>query len=58
MVFAGHNAEVQLRLTELLELKTRPRTRYDGKVEQEKYYVPTGAIEDHLADWLSRRAHL
>jgi hypothetical protein len=44
IVFAGHNAEVQLRLTEPLELKTRPRTRYDGKVEQEKYYVPTGRL--------------
>jgi hypothetical protein len=26
------------------EFKTRPRTRYDGKVEQEKYYVPTGRL--------------
>lgn len=44
IVFAGHNAEVQLRVTEPLESKTRPRTRYDGKVEQEKYYVPTGRL--------------
>jgi hypothetical protein len=44
IVFAGHNAEVQLRVTEPLELKTRPRTRYDGKVEQEKYYVHTGRL--------------
>jgi hypothetical protein len=44
IVFAGHNAEVQLRLSEPLELKTRPRARYDGKVEQEKYYVPTGRL--------------
>jgi hypothetical protein len=44
IVFAGHNAEVQLRLTEPLEVKTRPRTRYDGKIEQEKYSVPTGRL--------------
>jgi hypothetical protein len=48
IVFAGHNSEVQLRLTEPLELKTRPRTRYDGKVEQEKYYVPTGRLRATL----------
>jgi hypothetical protein len=44
IVFAGHDAEVQLRVTEPLESKTRPRTRYDGKVEQEKYHVPTGRL--------------
>lgn len=44
IVFAGHDAEVQLRVTEPLESKTRPVTRYDGKVEQEKYYVPTGRL--------------
>lgn len=55
---AGHNTEVQLRLTDPLEPKTRPRTRHDDKVEQEKYFVPTGAIADHLADRLSRRSHL
>jgi len=27
-----------------LDPKTRPRTRYDGKVEQEKYFVPTGRL--------------
>jgi len=48
IVFAGHNAEVQLRLTEPLDPKTRPRTRYDGKVEQEKYYVPTGRLRATL----------
>ena len=44
IVFAGHDAEVQLRVTEPLESKTRPVTRYDGKVEQEKYYLPTGRL--------------
>jgi hypothetical protein len=41
IVFSGHNAEIRLRVTELLELKTRPRTGYQGKVEQERYYAPT-----------------
>jgi hypothetical protein len=44
IALAGHNAQVQLRVTEPLETKTRPVTRYDGKVEQEKYYVPTGRL--------------
>jgi hypothetical protein len=44
IVFSGHNAEVHLRITEPLNPKTRPRTRYDGKVEQEKYFVPTGRL--------------
>ena len=44
IVFAGHNAEVQLGLTEPLDPKFRPTTRYDGKVEQEKYLVPTGRL--------------
>jgi hypothetical protein len=44
IVFAGHNAEVQLWFTEPLDRKTRPRTRHDGTVEHEKYYVPTGRL--------------
>jgi hypothetical protein len=48
IVFGGHNAEVQLRLMEPIDPKTRPRTRYDGKVEQEKYYVPTGRLRLRL----------
>jgi hypothetical protein len=44
IVFAGHNAEVRLRLPEKLESKTRPRTGYQAKVEQERYYVPTGRL--------------
>lgn len=48
VVFTGHNAEVQLRVTEPLDPKTRPRTRYDGKVEQEKYLVPTGRLRINL----------
>ena len=44
IVFAGHNAEVQLRLSEQLESKTRPRTGYQGQAEQEKYYLPTGRL--------------
>lgn len=44
IVFSGHEAKVQLRLTEMLEKKTRPRKRYDGKVEQEEYEIPTGRL--------------
>jgi hypothetical protein len=44
LVFAGHNAEIQLRVTEMLEEKTRPRVRRDGKTEQERYKVPTGRL--------------
>lgn len=44
LVFAGHNAEIQLRVTEMLEDKTRPRVRHDGKTEQERYKVPTGRL--------------
>ena len=44
IVFAGHDAKVELRVTDELESKTRPRTGYDGKVEQEKYHVPTGRL--------------
>lgn len=48
LVFDGYNAEIQLRVTEMLEAKTRPRVRYDGKTEQEKYRVPTGRLRATL----------
>jgi hypothetical protein len=41
IVFFGHNAEIRLRVTELLESKTRPRAGSTGKIEHERYYVPT-----------------
>jgi hypothetical protein len=44
LVFTGYSADIQLRVTEMLEDKTRPRTRYDGKTEQAKYKVPTGRL--------------
>ncbi|HMN47396.1 MAG TPA: hypothetical protein PKE27_22665 [Povalibacter sp.] len=44
LVFAGHNTEIHLRITEMLEDRTRPKVRYDGKTEQERYKVPTGRL--------------
>jgi hypothetical protein len=44
IVIDGHNAEVQIRVTEPLTPKTRPRTGYDGKIEQVKYFIPTGRL--------------
>jgi hypothetical protein len=44
LVFAGHNADIQFRITEQLQVKTRPRVGYDGKTEQESYKVPTGRL--------------
>jgi len=44
IVFTGHNADIQLRLTEMLQDKTRPSIRYDGKTETETYQVPTGRL--------------
>lgn len=48
VVFAGHEAEIQMRITEQLEKKLRPRVRYDGKTEQESYMVPTGRLRISL----------
>jgi len=44
VVFTGYNADIQLRLTEMLQDKTRPRARYDGKTETVTYQVPTGRL--------------
>jgi hypothetical protein len=44
ITLVGHNAEVQLRLTEQLEEKTRSRIGYDRKPELEKYKLPTGRL--------------
>jgi hypothetical protein len=48
VLFAGHEAEIQLRMTEQLERKHRPRVGYDGKTEQEGYLVPTGRLRISL----------
>jgi hypothetical protein len=44
IVFTGHDSEVQLRVTEMLQEETRNRKGYDGKTEQEKWKVPTGRL--------------
>ena len=44
VVFTGHNAGIQLRITELLQDKTRPSVGYDGTTETETYQVPTGRL--------------
>lgn len=48
VVFVGHEAEIQMRMTEQLEKKHRPRVGYDGKTEQESYMVPTGRLRISL----------
>jgi hypothetical protein len=55
IVFAGHDAEIKLRITEPLEQKTRPRNRYDGTIEQEKFQVPTGRLRMTLQ--IGRQEH-
>ena len=44
IVFTGHNADIQMRLTETLEDKTRPSVRFDGKAETQTYQIPTGRL--------------
>jgi hypothetical protein len=48
VVFAGHEAEIQMRITEQLEKKHRPRVGHDGRTEQESYMVPTGRLRISL----------
>jgi hypothetical protein len=48
VVFAGNNAEIHFRITELLDEKTRPEVRYDGKTEQQRYKVPTERLKISL----------
>jgi hypothetical protein len=48
VVYAGHDAEIHMRITEQLEKKHRPRVGYDGKTEQESYLVPTGRLRISL----------
>jgi hypothetical protein len=44
IVFTGYNAHIQMRITEMLQQKTRQRVRYDGKTETENYQIPTGRL--------------
>jgi hypothetical protein len=48
LVFSCRDAKINMRVTELLDNKTRPRVRYDGKSEQETYEVPTGRLRISL----------
>ncbi len=43
-VFTGYNADIQLRIAEMLQDKSRPSVRYDGKTETETYHIPTGRL--------------
>ena len=52
IIFAGHGVDVQMRVAEDLDTKTRPRVRYDKSIEQEKYKVPTGRLRITVqTDW-------
>jgi hypothetical protein len=44
VVLKGHGGELELRMSEATEQKTRKVKRYDGKMEDERYRVPTGRL--------------
>jgi hypothetical protein len=44
IVLVGHGGELELRMSEATEQKTRKVKRYDGKFEDETYRVPTGRL--------------
>jgi hypothetical protein len=44
VVLVGHAGELELRMSEATEQKTRKVKRYDGKMEDERYRVPTGRL--------------
>jgi hypothetical protein len=44
VVLVGHGGELELRMSEATEQKTRKMKRYDGKMEDERYRVPTGRL--------------
>jgi hypothetical protein len=44
VVLVGHGGELELRMSEATEQKTRKVKRYDGKFEDERYRVPTGRL--------------
>ena len=43
-VLAGHGGALELRMSERTEQRTRKVKRYDGKLEDEPYRVPTGRL--------------
>ncbi len=50
LVFSGFDADIRMRITEMLETKTRPHKAFDGKIEQESYKRPTGRLRITLED--------
>jgi hypothetical protein len=44
VVLDGHGGKIELRMSEATEQKTRKVKRYDGKMEDERYRVPTGRL--------------
>jgi hypothetical protein len=44
VVLVGHGGELELRMSEATEQKTRKVKRYDGTMEDERYRVPTGRL--------------
>jgi hypothetical protein len=44
LVLEGHGGQLELRMSERTEQKTRKVKRYDGKMEDEQYRVPTGRL--------------
>ena len=48
VVLVGHGAELELRMSEATEQKTRSVKRFDGKFEDERYRVPTGRLRIYV----------
>ncbi len=44
VVLEGHGGRLELRMSEATEQRTRKVKRYDGKIEDERYRVPTGRL--------------
>jgi len=44
----GHGSELELRMSEATEQETRKVKRYDGKMEDERYRVPTGRLRVYV----------
>ena len=48
LVLEGHGGQLALRMSEQTKQKTRKVKRYDGKMEDEQYRVPTGVLRLHV----------
>jgi hypothetical protein len=44
ILLKGHGGDLELRMSEATEARTRKVKRYDGQMEDERYKVPTGRI--------------